>query len=359
MNIRPHSGSDKLLSIFLYVQVGDEKKLDQTLFILSAQRYHPIEIFIVVDGYWDPDFDGKLKLILKRWNINFFKLSVIPPCGSSEKFWTVEGLLPYCQGQYLTFLAAGQKIYPYFYSTLIEGLINSPNHICAYSDVVMTHYNQSNQVSMRWAPFLHEGYSAEDHTLFDFIPIHSVVFDRFRVAHLNNCYFEFRSECHHKTLMHLIGDLPPLHLAIIGAEVLSAYAVSADFSHIKKEIADRYQKDSSYYHEAIEDDEENSMFIGRKPFLDKQFSLELERYELLHNPNAFYFRMKLQECYESTSWRVTQPFRNLITILQGLPPNKNTIPTSEVEAFNQLINVRNSKFWRLTRLIRSIEKYLN
>ena len=109
MKIKSDSGDDSLLTIFLYVQVDDEKELDQTLFILSAQKYHPIEIFIVVDGYLDQSFDGQLKIILKRWNAHFLKLSVIQPCRSSEKFWTVEELIPYCQGQYLTFLAAGQK----------------------------------------------------------------------------------------------------------------------------------------------------------------------------------------------------------------------------------------------------------
>ena len=355
MDINRDSNNGLLLSIFLYAQSGDEEKLDKTLFILSAQQYHPTEILIVVDSLLDGDHNEPFQSILKRWNSYFLRLTLVPPCKSIDQFWTIDHLLPYAQGQYLTFLAAGQKIYPHLYSSLIEGLKNSPHKTWAYSDVVMVHCNQFNQVNRRWTPFLQESYALADHLLLDHIPIQSVVFDRLKATKLRNCNFQFRRQYHHEILLHLAQNSSPLHLAIIGAEELSPHAVNQDNSHIANEIADRYTLDHSCQTHSIEDLEQLFKYRKRYHFLNAEFHSQLQEYELSHNPDSFYFRRKLNHYYGSLSWRITKPLRNMVKVLRGLPIDQFVIPDCEVEASEQIMRIEKSSSWRLTRMLRANE----
>ena len=355
MDIKGAPSKDLLISIFLHAQLGAEEKLDQTLFILTAQKHHPIEVIIVVDSLAKDIDDEQLKLVLKRWSGHFSRLVLIPPLVSSDGFWTFDKLLPFAQGHYLSFLAAGQKIYPHLYSSLIEGLQKSPHNAWAYSDVVMVHCNQFNQVNMRWTPFLQERYALADHLLIHHIPIQSVVVDRLRAVKLQKCSLPFRSQYHHVILLYLAEESAPLHLAIIGAEELSPHVVNQDNSHIVNELVDRYNLNNSYPTHSIEDWELLIKYKKRSPFLNAEFSSQLEIFELSHNPDSFYFRRKLQSYYESLSWRITKQLRNIVKILQGLPIDKNLIPECEVEASEQILRIENSSSWRLTRILRMNE----
>jgi hypothetical protein len=355
MDIKVAPSNKLLLSFFLYAQPGVEEKLDQTLFILTAQKHHPIEVFIVVDGLTKDIDDEQLKLVLKRWSGYFSRLVLMPPLESSDAFWSIDKLLPYAQGHYLSFLAAGQKIYPHLYSSLIEGLQKSPDNVWAYSDVVMVHHNPFNQVNRRWTPFLQESYAQADHLLMHYIPIQSVVVDRLRAAKLQKCHLPFRSQDHHAILLHLAEESAPLHLAIIGAEELSSYAVNQDNSHIVNEIADRYTLNHSYDSSSIKNQEELVKFKKRSPFLNANFYSQLQKFELSHNPDSYYFRRKLKRYYESLSWRITKPLRNIVKIAQGLPIDQNLIPECEVEASDQIMRIEKSSSWRLTRILRADE----
>lgn len=355
MDISSDPNNGLLLSIFLYAQIEDEEKLDKTLFILSAQKYHPIEILIVVDGVLDGVNNKSFQLILKRWTSYFLRLSLVTPWKSFDQFWTIDKLLPYCHGQYLTFLAAGQKIYPHLYTSLVEGLQKSSHKTWAYSDVVMVHCNQFNQVNMRWTPFLREKYALADHLLIHYIPIQSVVFDRLRATSLQNCHLQFRNQHHHEILLYLAKESSPLHLPIIGAEELSSYVVNQDNSHIVNEIAARFTLNHSYQVNAIEDREKPVKYRKRYPFLNAEFYCQLQKFELSHNPESFYFRRKLKSYYESLSWKITKPLRNIVKILRGLPIDQHSIPDCEEEASEQIMKVEKSSSWRLTRILRMDE----
>jgi hypothetical protein len=255
----------------------------------------------------------------------------------------------------LSFLVAGQKIYPYLYSSLIAGLQKSQHNAWAYSDVVMVHCNQFNQVNMRWTPFLQERYALADHLLMHYIPIQSVIVDRLRVTKLQKCHLPFRSQYHHAILLCLAEESSPLHLAIIGAEELSPYAVNQDNSHIASELSDRYNLSYSSLSSAIlKDGKKFTRPLKRIPFLNTQFSSQLQSYELKFNPSSYHFRMKLQKYYDSLSWRITKPMRNIVSWLRGLPLDEQRIPASEMEAFDQILRIINSTSWRLTKIVRII-----
>lgn len=353
MDIKGASSNKLLLSIFLYVRLGAEEKLDQTLFILTGQKHYPIEVFIVVDGLTVDIDDERLKKILKRWSGHFSRLVLMPPIVSSDEFWTIDKLLPFAQGHYLSFLAAGQKIFPCLYSSLIEGLQKSAHNAWAYSDVVMIHCNQFNQVNMRWTPFLQERYALADHLLMHHIPIQSVIVDRLRVAKLQKCHLPFRSQYHHAILLCLAEESAPLHLAVIGAEELSSYEVNQDNSHIVNEIADRYTLNHSCPTHAIEGQEQLIKYKKRYPFLNAEFHSQLHKFELSYNTDSFFFRRKLKRYYDSLSWRITKPLRNIVKVLRGMPIDQNLIPECEMEASEQILRIENSSSWRLTRILRA------
>jgi hypothetical protein len=147
-------------------------------------------------------------------------------------------------------------------------------------------------------------------------------------------------------------DSSPLHLAIIGAEELSPNIANQENSYIVNEIADRYTVNHSYPTHSIEDQEQLIKYKKRYQFLNAEFSSKLQEYELSHNPDSFYFRRKLQCCYESPSWRITQPLRNIFQKIRGLPVEKNKIPLNEIEALDQIISLHASTSWRLTKIIR-------
>lgn len=352
MNIKTVSNKDLMLTIFLYTQIGGEEKLDQSLFLLSAQKYNLIEIIIVVDGLIEGVDDHQLKLVLKRWCKSFLRIVLVPPLRSSDEFWTIEKLLPYCQGHYFSFLTAGQRIYPHLYQSLIDGLQTRPNSAWAYCDVMMVHHNQYNQVKLRWTPFLKESYSVADHLLLHHIPLQSVIFDRVKAADLQKCNLQFRSQYHHAILLYLAMESPPLYLATIGAEELSSYPVNHDDSHVVCEIASRYNLNHNYQINFIKNQEELIKLKKRYPFLDSKFYCELRKYELSYNPSSFYFRRKLKYCYDSLSWRITEPLRAIIKYINGLPIDKNLIPDCEFEAYHQINKVINSRSWRITKILR-------
>jgi hypothetical protein len=356
MDINTIPKKDLILTIFLYVQLGDEEKLDHTLFVLSAQKYQPIEILITIDGLVDGEYNQQLEIILRRWNKNFLRLVTMPPLRSPDQFWTIEKLLPFSHGHYLAFLAAGQKIYPNLYSSLIKCLQNSLDCTWAFCDVVMVHYNQFNQVNKRWTPFIQEQYALAEHLRLDFIPIHSVVIERLRAPKLQNCSFQFKSQYHHAILLYLADKYCPLSLAIIGAEESSPHAVGQDYSYIAKEIENRYLLSNRYSSRDIRSQEIFSNNKKRYPFLDKQFDSQLQAFELKYDPESFYFRSKLKLHYESLSWRVTKPLRNIFKLFRGLPLDIYSIPECELEASEQIMQVEKSTSWRLTRILRITEE---
>jgi hypothetical protein len=66
------------------------------------------------------------------------------------------------------------------------------------------------------------------------------------------------------------------------------------------------------------------------------------------------YRRMLWEHYNSTSWRITRPVRNLVRRLEGLPPERIVMPPSDQAALREIERLRHSTSWEVTAPLRAI-----
>jgi hypothetical protein len=348
-----NSIKDDLLSVMIRCDADDLTALDRGLFHLFSQQYRPIEVVVVISPSLGTDFLAGVKDLHARWAPSFVRFELLQEVEGN--LLNLAHVIQRCHGRYLTILNLMNKVYPHFYQSAISSLQNHLQYGWAYCDVVMTHYSSDGKIEKRWAPFLRTKYSFLDHLKFDFVPIDSIIIDRFRVPEIDQFQDYFFSHDDHTILLKIAFLYQPIHLPSIGIEISVIQNEQIPNVDFAEEVVKKF---SRFNQEKMPSLWWGSQFLvntaWEAEFINSSFKTSLLRYDRQCHPEAYRYRNMLDECYKSPSWRLTKYFRHLINYLKGLPSPVDKTPETEELAMTQLLLLYQSTSWLISWPIRKI-----
>lgn len=347
-----NSIKEDLLSVMIRCDADDLAALDRGLFHLFSQQYRPIEVVVVISASLGTDFLAGVKDLHSRWAPFFFRYEVLQEFKGD--LLNLAHVIQRCHGRYLTIFNLMNKVYPHFYQTAISNIQKETHFGWAYCDVVMAHCDPKGIIKKRWTPFLRTKYSFLDNLAFDFVPLDSVLVDRTRTPEIDKFQTHFFSSDPHEILLKIACMYQPLYLCFVGVEITlisNEKETNIDFSEV---LIKKFGKPNLKNRSIIWDANTfSSGAVSKSEFLVVDFSRKLTEYEMRIFPGKFRYRAQLSEQYESLSWRVSRPFRNLVNLIKGAPKlSKDEIPDTEEAALEQLIALFNSTSWWVTYPIR-------
>ncbi|MFC5430191.1 glycosyltransferase family 2 protein [Paraburkholderia denitrificans] len=344
---------NSLVSVIVRTMPGREAFLDRCLFVLSGQTHEQIEVTVVVQYFGDSSELAQIQNVSKRWQHAFSNLQIV--LNESQTDARAHSLnlgLQQSHGRYAAFLDDDDKVYPAHYEVLISALRES-QFAWAYSDVVRAGYNAHGQLVSRTMPFHRSGYSFLFHLQDNFIPIHSFLIDRKRATDLPSVDESLCRLEDYDFLLRLAASHEPVYVPHVGCE----YCIRDDGSNSvmdgTAQVQDMLQKQQLWNAARTSLQEKKYALVGW--WLREV--LDLPATAIAGKPHlSTSFRDTLRDYYQSTSWRLTRPLRNLKRRFAGLPRETMNLPSTEEDALIALLAIHSSFSWELTAPLRLLKR---
>jgi glycosyltransferase involved in cell wall biosynthesis len=357
-----------LLTVVIRTMPGREKFLDKCLFILSGQSHEHIEVVIVAQQLKESDSVEPIRQVGARWASSFQRLEVRAHVSATDaRARSLNIGKKAATGRYLAFLDDDDKVYPDHYRKLVESL-QKTDYAWAYADIIRALYNEFGQLTSRTSPFKRDAYSYLDHLRGNFVPIHSFVIDLSRARDIGEVDEQMSRNEDYEYILRLAFKHEPLYVPGFGAE----YCIRSDGSNTVSDGTGsrrhRVQKMKLWNaaQEALDDRklENFGWWIKELDQLPIVYPVRPEHSSVTYSAHAADHgfpgaRRALVEYYASTSWRISRPFRNIGRWIKRLPPEKNVIPNSDIEAAREIEQILRSTSWELTAPIRVLKRIIS
>ena len=349
---------NKSLSIIIRTMPRREKFLDKCLFILTGQTYTSITIIVVCQKLKDTDSTEKIKNIIQKWKHYFQDIQYFEHTSKTDaRSHSLNIGLDAVKSRFVAFLDDDDKVYPTHYENLIKPLIDD----CAawsYSDVILSKFNNNDQLIARETPFKRNGYSFLEHIKANYIPIHSFVMNYDKVKSIGKINETLDKHEDYDFLLRLAFKLEPIYVQGFSAE----YCTRSDGSNTI--LAAGLTK--TEFHKRCTQWETSTRKLNdlkREQFGWWVDELEAQHFSVPFHPNSSNFnnvdaQTLLNRIYHSYTWEIIRFIKKINWFIRRRPKKRRTVPSSPELAQQELNKLLLSPCWLLMAPLYLIESQI-